>query len=414
MKKQILFLTFFIAAILAGTSAFGQTYTQVPVPITSIDSILAVPLDPACDTANALHPTQDKIYNYTVATTSPNDSVRWFVVNYKDLEAAGDSLVQITNDVIPEGDAKIEPSNGTGDYIYYLGTHNTYDQLNNNDHQIDIAWKYFDGVTDVILVVAYVTDSSKCTDNIAVWRIIPQPAFTIDVVALNDAGDSIAPAQSSIAEECVSPIESATYENYGNTTPGGTLTVDYGENWVFFEVNGANYLDSWLPSVQLTYGGTVPPGYSVSWAYLDEATDPTKWHAFTGGDLAGNTWTTTDPVVAGGGTAGLGAIPQVGGENIVIRVQLDWGTGIEHDDADATLTLAVDGIAYDGDDSDGSFYNDATFGDLNNTPGGGVGPALGCEVDYFQNDWVNYIITPRPEAQEGTQFPETKTGDEVN
>ncbi|KJF41618.1 hypothetical protein [Draconibacterium sediminis] len=423
MKKQILILTFFVAAIFAGTNAFGQTYTTVPVPVVDIDSIIAVPLDPACDTANALHPNQDVVYTYTVETTSTNDSVRWFVVNYKDLEAGTDSLIGQTNLIIPEGDAYVEPSNGTGDYIYYLGdNHNTYDQLNNNDHQIEIAWKYFDGVTDVVLLVAYVQDSAGCTDNISVMRIIPQPAFTIDVVALNDAGDSIAPAQSSIAEECVSPIESAVYSGYGSTTPGGTLTVDYGENWIFFEVNGANYLDSWMPQFQLTYaGGTVPPNYSVSWAYLDSATstNPTYWHEMTGGDLAGGIWNSPVPVVAGAGTAGSGGIPQPGGENIVVRVQLDWGTLIEHDDADGTLTFAVDGIAYDGsivDTGNGtSYYDDPTFGDLNNTDSTLSGfQGTSCETDGFLNDWVNYIITPRPEVEAGDPQHETKTGDEVN
>lgn len=456
MKKQILILTFFVAAILVGTtSAFGQ-YLNVP----NLDAdgtvycLTPQPLNCPAGTNPELHPIQGELYTYSVANTPANATIRWFVINNVDLADATtggqvDSIINTQNDVLPITSGYIDATDAAGAYEITAGNPssflysvtdgtNAYNSETSTATSIQMSWKYFDGVSNQVLLVAYVESDPTCTDNIAVWRIIPEPAFTIDVAVLNDNGDSIAGPTDPITGECVSPIEWAMYDPTGNggtidagTTPGDMLTVDYGENWVFFVVNGANYFDSWMPEIQLTYdpndASGLAPVAEVSWAYQSDATstDPNVWNTLTTTGTFGttaSTWTSSTPVIAGanyasvsGGTSnvGDGTVPAANGECIVVRVRLDWGTGIEHDLAISTLTFAANGVAYDGDNSSGTgtYFDDRTnFEDLNN--GGATGNE--CEPDSFNNDVVDYQITPRPQVEEGTPTQEIKTGQGIN
>lgn len=402
-----------LAFIFAGLKSYGQvTYQTVPsaAPI----CITPTPFTDGACTATELKPVQGEVYTYTVVTTGATDDVRWFVVNNADLS---DGLIE-DGAILPSTDANIDPANGSGDYILRLGdTHNTYNVNPNSgdatgtDNSIEIAWKYFDGhQPNEVLLVAYVVDDDACTDNIAVFRIIPQPAFTIDIVSVLANGSNPAGPGDTPNEDCVSPIESATYASIDDETPNGTLTVDYGENWIFFVVNGANYIDSWMPEFLIDYDGGTAPTAQASWAYLGDATnpDPANWNALTG-SLNNGTWTSANPVIAGAsaassGTIGAGVVPDAEGECIVVRVRLDWGTDIEHDLNNSTLTFAANGIAYDGVGPD-FFDNRSGFEDLHH---------LDCEPDGFDNDIVDFIITPRPRANEGTPEQEDKTGEGVN
>jgi len=413
MKKQILFLTMItLAFIFAGTSkSYGQVgaaspYVMVP---DAVPSCITARTLSGCS-SDELHPVQGDPYTYEVTTTDPADLVRWFVLDNTAMEAgATDSIVASTVGILAAGNTYIDPADNSGSYVISYGV-GTYDTRTAGNTQIEITWKYFDGVANEVLLVAYVEGADGCTNNIAVYRIIPMPAFTIDVASIAQDGtvawDTAAVANS----ECVSPIESAFY-NGNSTTPDGTLTVDYGENWVYFLINGANYTDSWMPSIQLTYDQTVPAGVEAQWTYLSDA-QGTNWFDFSGGDLAGGTWTSAEPVIAGanyashGNTSNVGdlTLPATGGECIIVRVRLDWGTGVEHDLADGTLTLAANGTSYDGDDTSGSFYDNAAFDDLHYAD---------CSDQSFE-DTVNYIITPRPQVEEGTPTQEIKTGQATN
>ena len=415
MKKQILFLAIFtLAVFLAGTTKlFAQAPPAKPyqvVPDNAPTCLIPKPLS-NCTTVDALHPVQGVLYTYTVTTTNATDDVRWFVVNNDDL-VAPDSLISALGGVLPSTNTNIDPGTGAGDYILNLGTNNTYNANpvdgdgTGTNKSIDIAWKYFDGMQpNEVLLVAYVEGDDGCTNNIAVYRIIPEPAFTIDIAVLNDNGDSIAAPGTTVAEECVSPIESAVYASANNTTPNGNLTVDYGENWVFFIVNGANYIDSWLPEFVISYTGGTAPAMTAQWAYRADANNAAAtWNTI---DVA--TGLTTVPVIAGGtaNSVGGGAVPAAGGECIVVRVRMDWGTTIEHDQANGVLTFAANGIAYDGvGTAQADFYSDRTnFEDLHHAD---------CAIDGFTNDRVTYNITPRPQVEAGTPVQETKTGNTVN
>lgn len=423
MKKQILFLAIFtLAVFLAGTNKVAAQVKPYIVVPTAAPACIPPEALAGC-TADQLHPVQGANYIYTVNTTAATDVVRWFVVDNTAMETAGDSLISALTGILPAANGAID--DGTGNDPYLLSVVNgTYDGTGaaaaGSTSSIELQWKYFDGITNEVLLVAYVETSPGCTNNIAVFRIIPTPAFTIDIASVDAAGLNPAGPGDTPNEECVSPIESAVY-NGENVTPGTatTLTVDYGENWVYFVVNGANYIDSWMPEFQIDYDDTAPDAVEASWAYLNDSDDPTatNWNTLTGS--LGGTWTSAVPVIAGAsaasaGTVGAGVVPVSGGECIVVRVRMDWGTDVEHDQNVGVLNFAANGVAYDGVGTVlTDFYDDRTnFEDLNNTPGAAVADA--CKPDGFVNDVVDYNITPRPQVEEGAPTQEIKSGQGVN
>ncbi len=456
MKKQILFLMFFVAAILAGMNAFGQsdhTYPETP------DCISPQTLNCANATGE-LNPLPGTLYTYTVETSSQYDDVRWFVINNNLLETAApvDSIIESATGVMDlteatypgdpmvAGGPYVDPADGTGPYILRLGTspwvNYNYSTAPDSDvdddgmsynttiddgvsHSIEIAWKSFNGdQPNEILLVALVADQTGCTNNIEVYRIVPEFLFTLDIAALNNDGDSIgSPIDGSDdATECVSPIEYAWYNASSvaadENTPGkGLLTVDYGENWIYFVVNAANFVDSWMPKFQIShnYGGTAgnTDYITAEWAYQTDN--------FAVGQAGTQTWYnidasgfTTKPVVAGGldsdnsytefNAVGDGASPTGGSECIIVRVRLDWGTQVENATADVILSFAVEGVMFDpletaaSDPADQFDFSNTSLLDLGNDL---TSPYDECDPVEF-DDIMDYTITQRPQVLDAT------------
>lgn len=357
MKKQILFLAMFtLALIFASTKASGQTVvysknlTQAPA-----SCVAAVPL--TCSVAaDALHPIPGAKYTYTVDVSpivATGGYIHWFVTDQSTIiDGTGTApVLQTTRD---KGD-------GNGKYIL-LADVAKYDLNSNLSPTIDISWKYFDGTTQQVLLVAYVMDNKGCTNNVEVYRIIPTFGFTLDLVALSDDG-----ILSPTGSECVSPVESAVY------APGlpGNLTMNYGENWVFFEVNAANFVHSWMPNIQsLNYTG---PGTvdatSLQWAYPADATANTAWNA------------TSVPVLAKDPSGAVGPA----GECIVVRARI-----VHNKDprlTDGVLTLGIDGTMYNSAGS--GDYTTATLRDMDN-------PTSGTTCVQDKTDQTTYTLTARP------------------
>nr|WP_319998674.1 hypothetical protein [uncultured Draconibacterium sp.] len=421
MKKQILILTFFVAAILAGTNAKAQyddALTTVPTCIT--------PTTLTCfGTASALTPVAGREYTYTITSEDTDaanntEKVHWFVIDNADLSTTG--LINSQADMSHIA-ALVDPADGSewlvsatsGVYNVPVtsGTPNTTDE-------ISLTWNYFDGQSNVILLVAYVYDAVSCTNNIEVYRIFPQIQFTLDIAAIDqDAGTVNGPADA-VADECVSPIESASYSPAGSGTdvPGdGLLTVDYGENYAYFIVNGANFTGAWNPLFDFTYTG-VGSIVNADWTYPAAADDNSAtWYPI---DIsAGNGHTITDatstPIIAGGGDATgapINAVTDldtvgVAGECIIVRVRIDHGTSAENT-ALSTLTVTVDGTMYDPTATAGAEYDNTTLDDFGpNVSGTGTA----CEqVD--NDDVISFNITPRPNIITTNPTPfEQNTGD---
>jgi len=338
---------FTLALIFAGSN---QSYGQYVNYMTGAPTCTpAIPL--GCTTTDdALHPLPGKSYTYTI-TTDPLavGNVHWFVTDQSDVITStvlGTPVLQPTRDGV----------NGTYVLTATAGVYDTPGAAKT----IDISWKSFDGATNEVLLVAYVTGAAGCSDNVEVYRIEPTFAFTLDVAGLLDAGGLG-------AEECISPVESAIY------TGGTDLTMDYGENWVFFSVNAANFVDSWEPtfSAVAANGSTIG---TIEWAYPADAVSGTAagWHA------------SGAPVQA---SAGAGGAVGTAGECIVVRVQVDHA-GVEHDNlvAPEVVTLSIDGVMYDPATTG---YANGALADLDEPASAGA-----CVNNI--TDEADYTLTPRP------------------
>lgn len=346
MKKQILILSMLtLALIFAGsTKSFGQYVNYMTGAPTCTP---AVPL--GCANADdPLHPLPGEVYTYSIETDPATvQSVLWFVTDQSQIITSttlGSPVIQPIRDAVD------------GDYIL-TATAGVYNVPTNTAKTIDISWKSFDAVTNEVLLVAYVTGAAGCSDNVEVFRIEPTFAFTLDVAGLLDGG-------SLGDEECLSAVESAVYN-------GTNLTMDYGENWVFFSVNAANFVNSWNPifSAVAANGSTIG---TIEWAYPADAQANTNWHA------------SNVPVLAQVAGGAVGAA----GECIVIRVQVDHAN-VEHDNSVAAevVTLSIDGVMYDAATAG---YGNSAWNDLDE-PASGTGA---CVNDI--TDQATYTLTPRP------------------
>jgi hypothetical protein len=358
MKKQILFIVMFaLALIFAGKNAvFGQN----PIQPDSNTALTAVPVacpapTPVTCPSDALHPVPGNPYEYSISVPTnlgvgATFRYRWFVTQDPNIITTTAGVTAITSNV--------EAATGTG--LHVQSAVANYDDIALGSNLINITWKSF--VHDPalpVLVVIYVEGSDGClTNNVEVFEIKPIHAFTLDIA--NMAADGTLPGANYTT--CVSPVASAVYT-------AGSLTMDYGTNYLYFAVTAANFTDSWLPTFQLTgIAGTRTS--LVEWQYPALSNVATGWHPVT------------DPVVASGGA---GSSVGAAGECIVVRVTVD--NNKEETIAAAPIEVAVDGIMND-PTTPGADYTTAAFGDVD---------VATCAVDGFTNDKITHILSPRPD-----------------
>ena len=263
-----------LAFVFAGLKSYGQGGDINYIDAATTECVAPLPLGD-CAADGPLNPIPGKPYIYTVDvtpgvgsnTTNPG-YIQWFVYN------ATSTPSGFGPDIIDGGvlTTNAEPNNGSSQFL--LDAHKVgdvtdktvYNNIANKDVSIEISWQSFDATTNEILLVAYVKGEEGCSDNIEVWRIEPAFAFTLDIAGLMP--DGTLPPEGENANECVSPVQSAEY----NTGTPGTLTMDYGENYIFFVVNAANYVNSWQPKIGAEHSdGSVIS--EIAWAYPGEAID---------------------------------------------------------------------------------------------------------------------------------------------
>lgn len=383
MKKQILFLAVFVLAVFAGTNnSYGQYINYLTAANAAAVGCAPAATLNCASTSDALHPLPGETYTYGVTVDpaiSGTGTIHWFVTDEANLiTSATLGTPVLTND----RDAGVNGTYVLASGPTLLAGSGTYNDPANATPQISISWKYFDGMTNKVLLVAYVMDNAGCTNNIDVYQIVPSFGFTLSIAGMLDNGT--VPTDPLDAKECVSPVESAVY-TAGNP---GTLAVDYGENWVFFSVNAANFVGSWMPDFStVSYTGTAGNVLETEyqWAYLDEAFGATSvWHAESVAVEA-----------SGGATAAVGTA----GECIVVRARINHGVTDElaTPTTGATLTVGVNGTMYDPTGA-GSYTNPSLKDRDNNPSGVATDP---CVNDY--TDRANYYLTPRPELTTNTQ-----------
>lgn len=355
MKKQFLSIVLLAFALIGVTKANAQDLNYVngasaaPAPVTTL----------GCVTEDALHPLPGKIYTYNV-TVNPGvttGNVQWFVYN----ATTNNSI--ITGGSIAAALAAAEPDGGTSQFL--LDAENAkYKSATNTSGTIDVSWQSFNGTANRILLVAYVQGNGNCSDNIEVFRIEPTFSFTLDIAGIMP--DGTLPASGN-ANECVSPVQSATYD-------GTSLTMDYGNNYIFFTVTAANFVHSWQPTFTLTNNtqSTITPATDITWAYPTEAIKTT-----------GGTWNAvTAPVLAQATGGAVGAT----GEHIIVRVQIDHNNFENDANAVRSIILGVDGIMYN---VTGTNYTTASLQDLD--------PGASAPCTNTVTDQATYDLTPRPE-----------------
>jgi len=214
MKKQILIL--FTLLFVGTTAAFGQTIE--PRPIEGL-------------THDALNPIPGTEYTYSIDVPTPDGSKehQWFVTTNTDfIEARDDADFRelIDDEYIAAGDIA---ANGFYEDIGEAST-------------LELTWKsfYLDPNEDEFLFVVIYTqnespDEGCISDNLKVYRIEPQHAFTLDIANMDlgdDYGEDI--------DICPDDVASATFNPAANE-----VEFTYGENILEYEVVAANFLDSY-------------------------------------------------------------------------------------------------------------------------------------------------------------------------
>ncbi len=369
---------FTLALIFAGTNtAFGQVSATPDVDHLDVPATYCpTAVDLTCGVGTALNPMPGVPYDYTITSTTTTGKIHWFVTDESTLISTQGTIA-----------AAIEPKDGTSPYV--LTADAAYnDPAVNTSKTVNITWKPFDGVNNNVILVVYNVDDANCTDNMEVYRIEPQYAFTLDIAGIADAGTTGGAA----VEDCVNPIQTASYD--GTTQ---TLTVDYGTDYVFFAVNAANWQTAWMPddfAVTAT-GLTTPSTVTVTgWAYPADAATGGNWNTVG-----------TDPVLASAYPAGTSSNGFVAEACIIVRVQVDHGTTTENL-TDEVINLTVNGEMINAGLATPGY--DGTYLDLDE-PATAGNP---CESN-LTTDNMDITITPRPAIVEDTPTPfEDKTPNE--
>lgn len=238
MKKQILFLAFFVLALITGTSnAFAQLLPGVTV---------TQPLPPLSCAANAnfLHPLAGQSYTYQMDGTTGAEDVNqwtWFATKNNAFITggvmAGDSLREGVAGQLLAASANYGKSSGTNNVQITW----TPEILANTDYQGTPSTTAFPSPT---FVVGYGT-GVNCADNIKVYEINPIINFTVDITNIDATGKGM--AWDKDTSTCVSLVQSATYT-------GGNLVMNYGTNTIYFEVAAANFVKDFTPTFTLMGG----------------------------------------------------------------------------------------------------------------------------------------------------------------
>jgi hypothetical protein len=361
MKKQlvILLMVFFAIGL---TSAFGQL---APRPIT-------------CLSSDALHPVAGTPYSYTVnVPTPPGDKTYTWLVTQDQTFVTSGNLVA-TPQVV--GGSILAAASGW------------YNTPTLDAVTISLTWQSFAyNPANPVFVVIFVknTTASCVSQNVKVYKIEPNNAFTLDIANQNAARVTQAGYGTNI-DRCISDIVSSTYDA---TSPEGIIN-DYGADTLYYEVVAANWSEAWNPSVQLT---NIDPLEHVTVEWTKDATYAGGFNAMAGA-TNGTGGTPTVYTSATNVTPTSGTFVGATGESIYIRVILDHSnlTDVSWEGlTDQVIALAVDGVTVP--------TTGTGVGDVHTEAGGS--PSTCPWVDLFANDIATQTLKSRPDIQAVTPTP---------
>ena len=362
MKKQIFILVLLVMAIFANVS---KSYGQL------------APRAVTCLTADALHPIAGTPYDYSITVPTPagTKAYTWFVTQDKNFIAAGTLT------------ANRELSDGSGNHVLTTGV--GYNDPATGLATISITWKSYtyDAANPVFVVIQATNDNGTgcTTQNMKVYKIQPQNAFTLDLDNLTAAGANHTPlVYGDNYDVCMSNIASATYD--ANAPEG--LIYDFGTNTFLYEVVAANWSTAWNPSVQLT-GIDAEETVTVQWS--KDVTFASGVTTMTGSAIGTGATPTVYTSAANVTATNAGGTVGTAGESIYIRVTLDHSVGALNYEGLAVepFTLAVDGITVPGG-------TNTPEKDIHFEAGTNL-PAEACPWDdNYTNDRALQTLLPRP------------------
>lgn len=240
MKKQILFLAFFVFALFTVTS---NAFAQLSPGVTATRAL--PPLSCAAN-ASPLHPLAGQAYTYQMTGANTN-MWTWFAT--KD-----PSFISTTNGTTTLNTAgMLTTASGA-----LLGASGHYGTATAGANSVSITWSPsviagtgYQGTPapkTPTYVVGYAT-GQNCSDNIQVYEINPIVNFTVDIANIDATGATL--AWDTPTEQCVDVVRGASY-NAGTHE----IDVNYGTNTLYFEVAAANFVKNFTPVLRPITGLT--------------------------------------------------------------------------------------------------------------------------------------------------------------
>ena len=319
MKKQILFLTFFSLAVIAGTSSvFAQAVHD------------SDPRGHAC-VDDALHPIAGKSYDYTANSNEDGNFTFWAT---KDPDFITTSGGVTTNNLSSMLLSPTTSPTGT-DLIATSANYGVATPTAAGDGTVSITWSdaVLSGTNAASPTFVAVMKDGDCTNNFEAWAIDPIEAFTVDILNLEDASQNPL-AYDAQDDQCYDVVNNATYD-----AGSGQIIYDFGTQVLYYEVIAANFSGSYTPTFTLS-GLQTGQTATIEWAYDKAFTSPVT---VTSGTASATPVTTSLPET-------------YQGVSIYVRVTIANQTyeGL----SDTPITLAVDAQNsvgdWDIDNGDGS------------------------------------------------------------
>ncbi len=286
MKKQILFLAFFVLALLAGTSkSYGQ----------------CIP--------DELHPAAGVLYHYTTTVTGPGytggGTYEWFVTTNPDIKAKAKKVL------------------ADGLFSAMAG---------DNTKDVSITWTSaavaLARTTPIYVALYYFETNSvgACVaENIRALQIAPVNTFLLAVEPTNATGTVLTP------NVCAAPVLTAVVDNPADVAGGednadASMVVTYDKNTLYYKITASGVNSNWKPVVRIPSLENDQTYASVQWS----ADGGTNWTDITGGTaVGGGDYTLSDVAATVAGTSYL--------------VKLEINNNNYETLADQVLNVAIDG-----------------------------------------------------------------------
>lgn len=302
MKKQILFLTFLVLATVASVSnSYGQaTAGSTPRPLTS------------CDLDDPLQPVAGRPYTYQAVINPAGGTAYWYATNSTTFTNGG---ARVATELI---------AGAGGTDILSATNYMTSLTSATSPTSTTITWSSagLEGINattnPLFVVVEY--EGPTCSNNLKVMQILPQNAFTVDILNL-DAADQSALTYDVTEEQCYSDVAGATFVN-------GEIDYDFGINYLYYEVVAANFTSDYDLQFQID-GLITNQTASIDWGYTKGTYDNSLGTVTNTTPTAATTITTNETNTAAG---------------VSIYVRVTVNNNDYEGLANQQITLAVDAV----------------------------------------------------------------------